>query len=84
MAAERQSLVAERRALNARLNSQSVHLSLQRVELEEATAMIGILQNDLASLETAMKGKDPFGKVLTLAPPQDARLRPGTNRCWHQ
>ena len=67
MAAERQSLVAERRALNARLNSQSVRLSLQRVELEEATAMIGILQNDLASLETAMKGKDPFGKVLTLA-----------------
>ncbi len=66
VAAERQLLVAERLALNARLNSQPARLSLQNTELEEANVMIGILQNDLASLETVMKGKDPFNKVMSL------------------
>ena len=52
--------------MNARLNSQPARLSLQRTALEEANVMIGILQNDLASLETVMKGKDPFNKVMSL------------------
>ena len=48
------------------MNSQPARLSLQRTALEEANVMIGILQNDLASLETVMKGKDPFNKVMSL------------------
>ena len=73
VAAEQMALEAERRALSKRLSSQSARFSLRKVEREELSIRIGILQGDLAFLEKAMAELDRFDSSESLA-----RLQQGT------